>query len=326
MGGIEKHARDLFNEQNKAPGSTSYVIAHPRYKEMFKNHKNFHSLDTDKSRKNPFFLLKTLRLLNKINAEIVHGHGEKPAAILKSIRYFRHFKAVVTSHNLNKPKDKIAKFFDGRVSVSKKNIEKSQLNWEVIANGIDTTHQTETSNNLKLPNETINIAVIGRMVPAKGFDFFIESIPHLKQNIYCYVIGDGREKSKLEKRCKELNIGNRVHFAGYQNNINEWLQNLDLFVMPSRNEGAPYILVESLHAYCPSIATDVGNATEILPPEAIIKQTNPEELAQIINRFSKKRKLNQDLFSDYFSFAKETLTTEKMNEHLMSYYKSMNSL
>jgi len=321
MGGIEKHVSDLFHEQNKESNSITYVIAHPRYKKLFNNDYNFLPTNTDKSRNNIFMLFKIMRIINKLDIDIVHGHGEKPASIIKKINKFIKCKTVVTSHNLQKPKDKIVKFFDGRISVSKKNINKSQLKWEVIANGTS-TENTETKT-LKLPTETVNIAVIGRMVPAKGFDYFIESTPYLKLNICCYIIGDGRERAKLEQRCKELNISDRINFTGYQENINDWLRNLDLFVMPSRNEGAPYILVESLHANCPSIATDVGNAAEILPPEAIIDSVEPKQLAKKINEFATKRKLNEEKFSNSFSFAKKNLTREKMSRDVMDYYKSI---
>jgi glycosyltransferase involved in cell wall biosynthesis len=83
----------------------------------------------------------------------------------------------------------------------------------------------------------------------------------------------------------KLNIADRVEFHGELSSgrsIFEFLDSIDLFVMPSRAEGLPRALVEAMSRGCPCIASAVGGIPELLEPRDLVPPNSPEALAKLI--------------------------------------------
>ena len=83
----------------------------------------------------------------------------------------------------------------------------------------------------------------------------------------------------------KLNIADRVEFLGEISSgrsIFEFLDSIDLFVMPSRAEGLPRALVEAMSRGCPCIASAVGGIPELLEPSDLVPPNSPEALAKLI--------------------------------------------
>ena len=72
-----------------------------------------------------------------------------------------------------------------------------------------------------------------------------------------------------------LGLQDRVHFLGFVDNARECLKAFDIFILTSRTEGLPYVLLEAGIAELPVIATEVGGIPEVLP-SSLIKLTNPD--------------------------------------------------
>jgi len=77
------------------------------------------------------------------------------------------------------------------------------------------------------------------------------------------LIGDGEEKSTIEKEISENNIEN-VKLLGYRKNVNEYLKVSDLFLSTSLWEGLPYSLIECTRAGIPIVASDVIGNNEVV--------------------------------------------------------------
>src|SRR3989338_11432110 len=77
-------------------------------------------------------------------------------------------------------------------------------------------------------------------------------------------MGDGEEKSNLEKLTQALNISDSVVFKGFINNAKRELSAFNIFCMPSRSEAMPYALLEAGLAGLPVIATGVGGIPEVI--------------------------------------------------------------
>ena len=72
-------------------------------------------------------------------------------------------------------------------------------------------------------------------------------------------VGEGYEREKLENFIKEHNLQGAVLLAGEQQNINDWLNMADVFVLPSIEESLPIALLEALQVGKPCIASTVGD-------------------------------------------------------------------
>lgn len=78
----------------------------------------------------------------------------------------------------------------------------------------------------------------------KNLDKVIMAIKDLENAEY-YIIGDGPEKYKLQNMVNELKIKNRVHFIGFKNNVLDYFQLFNIFILPSKSEGMSLSLIEA---------------------------------------------------------------------------------
>jgi len=90
------------------------------------------------------------------------------------------------------------------------------------------------------------------------------------------LIGDGRYRAALEQRAKQLGVGDRVQFLGQLTAgeaVREHLDQADLFVLPSRQEGLPRAMAEAMARALPCIGSSVGGIPELLAPEEYQAET-----------------------------------------------------
>lgn len=96
------------------------------------------------------------------------------------------------------------------------------------------------------------------------------------------IVGDGQHRAELEQLAQQLDIRERVRFAGHLPGgqaVRAELDRADLFVLPSRQEGLPRALVEAMARGLPCIASTVGGIPELLPPEDLVPPGDIEALA-----------------------------------------------
>lgn len=109
----------------------------------------------------------------------------------------------------------------------------------------------------------IRYVASGRFVPAKGFDVLIRAFALVKKklaNSELFVVGniDGvcsEYYGSIKKMIKELSLEGAVHCLGFQKNPYIYIKNADCFVLSSRNEGLPNVLIEALYLGTPVAAT-----------------------------------------------------------------------
>jgi len=110
------------------------------------------------------------------------------------------------------------------------------------------------------------ILAVGRLHFVKGFDLLINSYNDLKTNdLDLIILGDGTEREKLAKQISSLGLNNSVFLVGRKENVQDYYDQCELFVLSSRNEGYPNVLIEAMNAGCASIAFDcVTGPSEII--------------------------------------------------------------
>ena len=102
-------------------------------------------------------------------------------------------------------------------------------------------------------NTRVNLVFVGRLAYQKGLDRILYSIKQAN-NVYLAIIGEGEEKSNLERTVNTFKIQKRVDFLGYIERPFELIAGADYFILPSRWEGLPNSALESLALGTPVIA------------------------------------------------------------------------
>lgn len=150
---------------------------------------------------------------------------------------------------------------------------------EVIRNGIALAPAAGASpigglrEELGLPADTPLVAVLSRLNPMKGIEYFLEAaalVSRLFPAVRFLIIGggsyraDNSYRTQIEKYAADLGLGGRAIFTGFRTDVPEILRQIDISVLPSLSEGLSNSLLESMAAAVPSIATRVGGTPEAL--------------------------------------------------------------
>jgi glycosyltransferase involved in cell wall biosynthesis len=144
-----------------------------------------------------------------------------------------------------------------------------------IHNGIDPlqfsrkSSQAESRMRLGLPPEALIIGGMGRLAPAKGFEYLLEAASHLSEEfprLMVALAGTGALRNSLETQAERLGISSRVAFLGFQDDVNIVLDACDIFAMPSLCEALGYALLEAMAHELPAVGAAVGGIPEVIEP------------------------------------------------------------
>ena len=117
----------------------------------------------------------------------------------------------------------------------------------------------------------IRFGTIGRLVPAKGHAILLEAFARVRQaapEAELSIYGYGDLEENLNAQIAKLGLEGRARLEGRTANSAETLQDLDVFVFSSVNEGLPLVILEAMAAGLPIVTTDVGGIPEVLPKES----------------------------------------------------------
>lgn len=125
-------------------------------------------------------------------------------------------------------------------------------------------------------------------IHTKGLDAAVEAFAKLcalHDDVCFWIIGDGNERSVLEQKVESLGVADRVKFFGalYGQDKIDVLNQADVFVHPSRNEGLPTAVLEAAAIGLPSLvtrATNMGEVIEEYDAGWVIEFTDPDLLVE----------------------------------------------
>lgn len=134
----------------------------------------------------------------------------------------------------------------------------------VIANGISPLLPADRPGaraRLDLPDETPCVGFVGRLSAQKAVDRLLRAFARApgSDRARLVVVGDGAERAALESLARELGIADRTRFTGQADGV-ALMAAFDIFALPSRYEGFPYVLPEAACRGLPIVAMAVGGA------------------------------------------------------------------
>lgn len=232
----------------------------------------------------------TINLINKLGIDLVHTHGYRSDVSGYLATRFTKTPIVSTVHGWTPISWKLRRYeqidrwflksFDGVISVSSK-LSKSLTSSGVAPNKIRLIHNaippvsdiTVKSGSCPTPQSDVlisndkTILAVGRLSLEKGYDVLLKSFHKYfatKPGVRLVIAGDGPLRSNLCTLAHELGIEDRVTFTGHITDVSHFYRASDVFVLPSRTEGMPMVILEAMQSGLPVVCTNVGGIPEII--------------------------------------------------------------
>jgi glycosyltransferase involved in cell wall biosynthesis len=194
--------------------------------------------------------------------------------------------------------------------------------WQVIPIGIPITSTVTSKGD---PTQPLKLLWVGRFTDIKDPMYAIETMKTLESSMPASftltMVGEGEVFEEAKKRAVELPI----KFTGWIKTPFESIQDFDLLMLTSKNEGLPLVMLEAANLGKPTISRDVGGVSEFIKSNTtgFLVSGGYQEMAKKIielghdrNRLEQAGALAKTLLSSEFSV--ETMAKQ--------YYKSYNQL
>ncbi|RLL38309.1 glycosyltransferase [Acinetobacter cumulans] len=164
------------------------------------------------------------------------------------------------------------------------------------------------------------IVAMGRLTRVKGFDILIKAMKIIPQPWMLYIWGEGEEKEHLQNLIKECKLEENIFLKGNTNQPFKVLREADIFVLSSRSEGLPTVLIEALCCQCKIVATNCPHGpAEILEDGLwgyLVENQNPKALAKGIIEIMKKEPVSAELIFNRSQIFTVKTATDKWEDIL----------
>jgi glycosyltransferase involved in cell wall biosynthesis len=147
---------------------------------------------------------------------------------------------------------------------------------------------------LPAPHGPLRAVAAGRLVSQKGFDLLLEALATARRrDLHLTILGDGPLHGELAARVQAVGLADRVQLAGFQRSPHPLIAAADLFVLSSRYEGFPNVVLEALACGTPVVATPApGGVREILDGVAgciVADEVSAQALADALDHWQPSR-------------------------------------
>jgi glycosyltransferase involved in cell wall biosynthesis len=205
----------------------------------------------------------------------------------------------------------------------------------LIENGVNLERFTTSTSpeaikeSLGIKKEALVVGTIGALTREKGHQYLLRAalkVIRIYPKAIFLLVGDGTERPNLEKTASSLGIKNSVIFAGMRKDVPEILSILNVFVLPSLNEGLPMALLEAHAARIPVVATRVGAIPDVLEDGVtgiLIPPKDPQAIAEAIIMILSDKQLASGIAQKGFERVRDNFSSEKMANKYLSIYREL---
>lgn len=279
------------------------------------------------------------RRVQREGYDIVHFHTKRAHALAPWLRIRTQGPTFLVTRRMDYPVRKnwytrylYNRYVDGVVAISQKiadllieaGVEREKI--RVIHSGIDPNlfAQKEGSSRDKAGPLVIGTAAV--LEERKGHRFLLEAAALLKREGYslCYwFAGEGSQRERLQKQAVTLGLGENVSFLGFISDIQKFLSQIDIFVLPSLYEGLGISVLEAMAAGKPVVVTRVGGLSELVESGKsgwLVLPADPRALADSIAKLVREKDLRTDLGKNATERVCQRFTMEQMALKNEAYY------
>lgn len=245
-----------------------------------------------------------------------------------------------------RPLDLLANMLSHRVTVNSKAVWKDTINRDridpsklvLIYNGIDSVPFEEADLQREAVRKEMRIKplekaviVVANLIPYKGHsELFVaakEVLGHCPHTVFLLVGEDRGIGISLKEMATDLGIADNVRFLGLRHDVPLLLAASDLFVLPSHEEGFSNVILESMAAELPVVATRVGGNPEAIEDGVtgwLVRPGNPAAMAEKIIDLLGDPKRAKSWGQRGRNRVKEVFTVERMVEGHLRLYEGRN--
>ncbi len=161
------------------------------------------------------------------------------------------------------------------------------------------------------------VGVFGRLSAEKGQALAVQAMALIARKhptAMLLVVGKGKDRAALERTASELNIADRVRFAGFSDDVPRFMSACDIVISPSLKEGLGLVAIEAMALAKPVVASAVGGLNEtVVHGETgfLIPPNDPDALARSVNRFIEDKPLAERMGALGRKRAEEQFDTRK---------------
>ncbi len=207
--------------------------------------------------------------------------------------------------------------------------------FEIIYNGVDFESVLKpdpgkiksTIKELGIHPDAPVVGTVFRFVPEKRPKLWIEVAQKVIENhseVHFIIVGGGQLFESFRIHIEELGLSNRIHLIGQSSDVASWLDRFDLFLLTSRVEGLPNVLIESLAMGVPVVSTDAGGASETFThgKTGILCETaESSEIAGVVASILSNNEWMEEASNDAISQTRNKFGQETMISRLIEIYE-----
>lgn len=297
---------------------------------------------------NPLDKFKTYRRLAQIVAEhqieIIHAHHRNAGYFAELLCRRKHIPYVVTVHDpwhATPFKKSHSRVFRRLIAVSdflqqllitRFHVPPERI--RTIRNGVDPSRfegiaRAEAArfrSACGVGADEIVLSQISRISKVKGQFDLLHGLQLLPPDLpyRCLIVGEGKERPRLERLAESLGLSRKVTFCGYQSNIPVVLAASDVMLLPSHREGLPLSIVEAMLSHVPVIAAITAGVPEIIThgKDGLLFQAGDiPTLATLIEQMVRDANLRQQLAQAGHRTAIERFLVGRMVDETEAYYR-----
>jgi L-malate glycosyltransferase len=281
--------------------------------------------------------------LRRMRPDVVHAHNPTSLQYAVLARVLTGARVVMTDHGqcagvARETPEREWKRTDAVVAVSadvlrRRGLPECVRRQRVIRNGVQFAaaqrERAEVRAELGLAGRTVGI-MTARLEPVKGHDVLLRALSLLQGDAHPWtvlVVGDGRERAKLEELAASLGLGpDRLRFLGFRNDVPDLLAASDFFILPSRQEGLPLAMLEAMQHRLPVIATPVGGIPEVVSHSHegfLVPVDDPRSVATAVRQLLEAPDLARSMGEAGARIVNESFTFRSMADQYEALYHEL---
>ncbi len=164
------------------------------------------------------------------------------------------------------------------------------------------------------------VGIVGRIDKNKGHIYFIKAAEQLVSmgiDAKFWVIGAGPLEESLKEYCAKSNMEAHIEFFGFREDIQRYLAQLDVIVIPSLHEGIPYTMLEAMSLGIPVVASAVGGIPEVIEDSVngfLIPIKRPDEIVSRVRSILQDPQLGERISTAALRTVSERFSSTIMAE------------
>jgi glycosyltransferase involved in cell wall biosynthesis len=190
---------------------------------------------------------------------------------------------------------------------------------KLIPNWISLSEKPRNSSQTS-DDHSARILFVGRLHPVKRPHLLVEAFSLLRKDYpqaNLNIVGDGVERSRLERLVEKLGLSDSIKFLGFQSheNVLDIMRKSDLIVLPSVMEGNPRVLVEAMMIGLPVVATNVPGIKDMVQHARtghLVEQATPKDLYTAISYVLSNKKYALEIAENARKFAIQEFSQEQV--------------